>query len=235
MLDITARPGEIKHASHRGTVNGELQTLDMYSLGGERIYAMSSYGLDLMYDDNGDKLVHADDGGWTSADCGWNAKRKEYAHRGDLVPLHGALYTDARRRAKPHYEGVGGSDGTDPGPTCHAAVAVAPARAAKLDALLAQRDQVRALTPQFVRSAVLGEELPDGELSDSDRENLKKGTDMARLLEENMSMYLEWPHIDGRFVELFSRMAGRKTKVWVDGDPEAQENEAPEPPTTAKI
>ncbi len=234
MLDITARPGEIKHTSHRGTVNSELQTLDMYALDGERIYAVSSYGLDLMYDQDGNKLVHGDDGSWTSADCNWNAKRKEYAHRGDLVPLHGALYTDARRRAKPTYEGVGGSDGQDPGPTCHAAVAVTPARAEKLDALLAQRDQVRALTPQFVRSAVLGEELPDADLSDSDRENLKKASDMARLLEENMNMYLEWPHIDGLFVELFGRMAGRKTKVWVDGDPEAPENDAPDPPTTAK-
>jgi len=221
MLDIVARPGEIKHTSHRGTVNSVPQTLDMYTLDGERVYVQSSYQLETMYDDDGFKLVHGEDGTWRAADCQWNAKRKAYAHRGDLVPFHGALYTDARRRAHPKFEGVGGADGQDPGPACGREVAVDPARTAKLDALLAARDQVRALTPQFVRSVVLQEEVPEEALSDSDRENLKRASDMTRVLEENMSMYIEWPHIDGRFVELFRRMAGRKDVHWTGGDPEA--------------
>jgi hypothetical protein len=220
MLDIVARPGEIKHASHRGTINSQPQALDMYALDGERVYVQSSYQRETMYDDDGYKLVHGDDGTWRAANCKWNAKRKAYAHHGDLVPLHGALYTDAHRRANPKFEGVGGSDGEDPGPACGPEVAVDPARAAKLDALLAARDQVRALTPQFVRSAVLREEVPEEALSDSDRENLKRAGDMTRVLEENMSMYLEWPHIDRRFVELFRRMAGRKFVAWAGGDPE---------------
>jgi MORN repeat variant len=228
MLDITARPGGIKHASHRGTVNSETQALDMYALGGERVYVHSAYQRETMYDADGDKLVHGDDGTWRAASCRWNAKRKAYAHHGDLVPLHGALYTDARRRAKPEHEGVGGSGAEDPGPACGREVAVAPARAAKLDALLVARDQVRALTPQFVRSAVLHEELPEEDLSDSDRENLKRASDMARFLEENMGTYLEWPHIDGRFVELFKRMAGRKFTPWAGGDPEAANEAASE-------
>jgi MORN repeat protein len=220
LLDITARPGEIKHASHRGTVNSQPQTLDMYALGGERIYVHSSYS-ETMYDDDGFRLVHGDGGVWRAADCHWNAKRKAYAHRGDLVPLHGALYTDARRRANPHHEGVGGTDGVDAGPVCGPEAAVAPARAAQLDALLAARAEVRALTPQFVRSAVLRDEVPEDQLSDADRENLKRAADMTRVLEENMGSYLEWPHIDGRFVELFKRMAGRKFTPWASGDPEA--------------
>jgi hypothetical protein len=223
MLDITARPGEIKHASHRGTVNSQPQALDMYALGGERVYVQSSYDHETMFDEAGEQLVHGDDGTWHAADCNWNAKRKAYAHRGDLVPLHGALYTAARRRAHPKFEGVGGSDGHDPGPKCGPEVAVAPARAAKLDALLAARDQVRALTPQFVRSAVLHEEIPEDQLSDTDRENLKRADDLTRVLEENMSMYLEWPHIDGRFVQLFQRMAGRKFTPWAGGDPEGRD------------
>lgn len=36
-----------------------------------------------------------------------------------------------------------------------------------------------------------------------------------------MSVYLEWPHIEGRFVELFQRMAGRKLVRWTGTDPEA--------------
>jgi hypothetical protein len=222
MLDITARPGEIKHASHRGTVNSEPQTLDMYALGGERIYVHSAYRHETMFDDHGARLVHGEHGAWRAADCQWNAKRKAYAQRGDLVPLHGALYTDARRRANPQHEGVGGSGAEDPGPACGPEVAVPAARATRLDALLAARDEVRALTPQFVRSAVLREELPEDQLSDADRDNLKQAGDLTRVLEQNMSMYIEWPHIDGRFVELFGRMAGRKFMPWASGDPEAR-------------
>jgi hypothetical protein len=195
----------------------------MYALGGERVYVQRSYQHETMFDAGGNRLEHGDDGTWRTANCNWNAKRKAYARRGDLVPLHGALYTDARRRAHPKFEGVGGSDGEDPGPACGPAVVVAPARVTRLDALLAARDQVRALTPQFVRSAVLREELPEEELSDADRENLARVGDMTRVLEENMGTYLEWPHIDGRFIELFKRMAGRKFVHWAGGDAEERD------------
>jgi hypothetical protein len=219
MLDVTARPGEVKHASHSGTVNSVGLSLDMYALGGERIYVDQSYGSATMYDEDGFKLEHTEDGAWSSANCHWNAKRKAYARRGDLVPLHGALYTDARVRVHPKHEGVGGFDGEDGGPACSAATTIGPLRAAKLDALLAARDQVRALTPQFVRSAILGEEraeadIPDDALSDEDRANLERTRDLARVLEENMSTYLEWPHIDGRFNALFKRLPGRRWRGW---------------------
>jgi hypothetical protein len=220
MLEVAARPGEVHHASHRGTVHSEPLSLDTYALAGERIYVEHAYQLDLMFDPDGYRLTHGDDGRWREADCGWNAKRRAYAHRGDLVPLHGALYTDARRRVHPTDQGVGGSGGEDHGPTCGPEVVIDPARGARLDALLAARDQVRALTPQFVRSAVLREELPEAELSDSDRAELARASDLTRVLAENMGMYLEWPHIDRRFVELFRRMAGRKTQSWAGGDPE---------------
>jgi hypothetical protein len=36
-------------------------------------------------------------------------------------------------------------------------------------------------------------------------------------------MYIKWPHIDGRFVELFQRMAGRKFMPWASADPEARD------------
>ncbi|HEY0255738.1 MAG TPA: hypothetical protein VGC41_29615, partial [Kofleriaceae bacterium] len=222
MIDITAKPGGIKHARHQGTVNSSPQTLDMYALDGERIYEQQSYEATTMYDDDGNRLVHGDTG-WQSANCHWNDKRKAYAHAGDLVPLHGALYTDSRRRAHVTHEGVGGSDGEDKGPVCTNAVAVEPVRAKKLDGLMVARNEVRALTPQFIRSAVLGTELPEGELSDEDKANLAKANDLARVLEENMSMYVEWPHIDGRFITLYQRMAGRKFQSWAGGDPESQE------------
>jgi hypothetical protein len=106
-------------------------SLDMYALGGERIYVDSAYNSEVTYDQAGWKLTHTD-GGWWAADCEWSAKRKAYAHRGDLVPLHGVLYNEARGRVKPHYEGVGAGEGnTDAtGPACRAPVAVSAARAA---------------------------------------------------------------------------------------------------------
>jgi hypothetical protein len=41
------------------------------------------------------------------------------------------------------------------------------------------------------------------------------------VLEENMSEYLEWPHVDGLFVEAFGTMPGRFTRSWAGGDPES--------------
>ncbi|MFT3697883.1 MAG: hypothetical protein QM831_32380 [Kofleriaceae bacterium] len=223
MIDVTAKPGGIKHARHQGTVNSGGQVLDMYAFDGERVYEQQSYDATTMWDENGFRLTHDDeDGQWWTADCHWNDKRKAYAHEGDLVPLHGALYTDSRKRANPTHEGVGGSDGHDDGPKCGVQFKVDAARAKKLDALMVARNEVRAVTPQFIRSAVLRDSVPEEDLSDSDRANLAKASDLARVLEENMSQYVEWPHIDGRFVELFKRMAGRKTQNWAGGDPEGE-------------
>jgi hypothetical protein len=222
VLDITAKPGEIKHASHRGTVNSAPQSLDMFALDGERIYVHHGYGEEVMYDDRGDELIHSE-GKWTEQDCHWNAKRKEYAQRGDLVPLHGALYTDSRQRAHITHEGVGGPDGSDAGPVCGPASTIAATRTKKLDALLAAREQVRALTPQFVRAQVLHEEVPDEDLSDEDKTRVAAASDMTQVLEQNMSMYIEWPHIDGRFRDLFEKIPGRKTVSWAGGDSETED------------
>ncbi len=225
VLDIVAKPGEVKHVSHTGTVNSTSLALDMYALGGERIYVNSAYQSEVMYDQNGWKLIHAD-GVWRAADCEWSAKRVAYARRGDVVPLHGVLYNDARGRVHPKYEGVGGGeDSVDTGPACRAPVAVSTARAAKLDTLVAERDKVRALTPQFVRTAVLGEEdaaKTGDDMLDSEKRRLAAASDMTRVLASNMAMYLEWPHIDGKFEKLYGAMAGRVTWRWTDGDPEAR-------------
>lgn len=216
MIEVMAKPGGIQHARHQGTVNSGTQILDMFALDGERVYEQQSYGATMMWDEHGFALRHDDEAGrWWSADCHWNAKRKAYAHAGDLVPLHGALYTDSRKRAHPTFEGVGGSDGNDQGPRCGVEAPVDAARAEKLDALMVARNEVRAVTPQFIRAAVLRESQPD-----ADRAELARASDLTRVLESTMSQYIEWPHIDGRFIELFKRMAGRKTQNWAGGDPE---------------
>ena len=53
MLDIVARPGEVKHVSHTGTVNQRPLALDMYAFDGERIYIHKDSDGEIMYDQNG--------------------------------------------------------------------------------------------------------------------------------------------------------------------------------------
>jgi hypothetical protein len=45
---------------------------------------------------------------------------------------------------------------------------------------------------------------------------------MTKVLADNMSMYLEWPHVDGAFTQVFATLPGRTTWHWYDGDPEAR-------------
>ena len=250
VLDIVAKKGEVKHVNHQGTVYSSPQSLDMYALGNERMYIHSAFGREMTYDANGFSLVHTTEG-WTASDCHWGAKRKAYASIGDIVPLHGVLYNEShlRTHAKDSEPG-GGEHDEDKGPACGKAVAVAAPRAKLLDKLLAAKDQVHAMTPQFIRAAVLKEEgIEDGDdapITDDDqdyvrerKERAQRMKDMAGVLQANMGMYVEWPHIDGKFVELYKAMPGRITWNWTDGDPEAREAEAdaeaakPAPTTTA--
>jgi hypothetical protein len=204
---------------HQGTVASALQRLDMYARGGEHLYVQSAFGHEEMFDAGGNLLVRGDDGSWTSSDCGWSHVRKQVARDGDVARLHGVLYNDAALRV--HATGVdviGGSDiGEDHGPTCRDPHAVTGARATELDALIADRDRVHAIPPAFVRARVLGEAGATAALSAEDRARV---ADMTRILASNMSMYLEWPHIDGAFVQLFATLPGRVTWHWFDGDPE---------------
>ncbi|MCX5746328.1 MAG: hypothetical protein NT062_27945, partial [Proteobacteria bacterium] len=214
------RPGQVAHASHRGTVYSNPQALDTFALGDERIYVHQAFERETMYDQDGFRLEHTE-AGWRASDCHWSAKRKQYAHAGDVAPLHGVLYGEAHRRVQPADEDVGGGGAHDEhGPRCGAPVAVSAARGARLDKLLAARDQVNAVTPQIVRAAVLGEERPADELSDEDRARIARSADLSHVLEETMSTYLEWPHIDGKFIALFGTLPGRVTWNWTSGDPE---------------
>jgi hypothetical protein len=174
-----------------------------------------------MFDANGFQLARAADGSWTASDCGWSKTRKDMAQLGDVVRLHGQLYKDARRRMHASRQWQGSvDDGNDPGPACKAPRAITGPRAHELDALLATRDRVRAIPPSFVRAQVLGEDTANDSLTDEDKARV---TDLAQILAQNMSMYIEWPHIDGAFTHLYATLPGRTTWHWYDGDPEKLE------------
>ena len=219
LLDITAAPDGIHHAIHQGTVGGMTQRLDLYARGREHLYVETAFGRTTIFDGDGHQLTHAESGAWTTSDCGWTHTRQAIAQSGDLVRLHGVLYKDARRRVHASRRDMMNGGDTDTGPVCTGVRPVTGARVAQLDALIAETDRVRAIPPSFVRARVLGEDTANDSLTDEDK---AKVADMTKVLADNMSMYLEWPHVDGAFTQVFATLPGRTTWHWYDGDPEAR-------------
>lgn len=230
MLEVVPGPDGIHHLIHQGTV-GDMEepaelSLEVLSLGGERLYVQHAYDRETMFDASGAMLAHAGEA-WTAADCGWSPARKELARAGDLAGLHGALYVDARARV--HRLPKDAPSGADPGPTCKAPQPVAPARARMFEALLASREVVRAAPPAFVRALVLRQEddvaPAETDVSDASQQEL---ADLTRVLAASMTMYIEWPHIDRRFLQLYGTLAGRYNKHWYDRDPTDGDPQAPD-------
>lgn len=216
VIDVAAQPGEVAHRSHQGTVWSNPMSFERYALGAEQLYLHSAYARETSYDARGWKLERSETGAWTTSNCHWSEKRKVYAARGDLAPLHGVLYNEAHRRVKPEDSEPGGGGGVDEtGPKCDGTTAVPAARAAVLERLHAAKERVHGVTPEMVRDEVLEEE---GEAT-TDRAAVP--AELARVLQQTMVMYLEWPHIDGRFEQLFETLPGRVTWNWTDGDPDA--------------
>ncbi|HTR53747.1 MAG TPA: hypothetical protein VMJ10_23800 [Kofleriaceae bacterium] len=231
LLEIVARPGEIGHAIHQGTVGSAWQRLDMYTFGGERMYIHHAYNHETMYDRDGFALVH-DAAGWHASDCHWASMRRDIAREGDIVQLHGLLYQEARRRVHSSGHDMEGGDDDTSGPRCGAARAVSPVRAKLLDAILAARDKASSLSPAVVRAAVLAngpseanlnseaDASPDGVAERQQAE--ADARDYAKVLADNMRMYVEWPHVDNRFVTLFQTMPGRTRVHWYDRGSDAR-------------
>lgn len=119
--------------------------------------------------------------------------------------------------------------GEDPGPVCSGEIELGAVRVRKLDVLLASREQVRSATPEFVRKLVLNQEddampsEPAADDADADPAAKLATDDLARVLSGHMAMYIEWPHIDRRFRQVYATMPGRYMKEWAsrsedDGD-----------------
>jgi hypothetical protein len=154
-------------------------------------------------------------------------KQHTIARRGDLPRLHGLLTTETSRRARalratarPGESDDAGPD--DPGPACSGEVAISAARAGRLDVLLASRDKIRAVTPAMVRDLVLAQEgdargdaTEDGDEVTQERQRAgRAASDLVRVLAGHMAMFIEWPHVDRRFDQVYATMAGRYTAHW---------------------
>jgi hypothetical protein len=69
---------------------------------------------------------------------------------------------------------------------------------------------VRSVSPEFLKAMILGDRTPDevaSALSEGDPRVAGAG-DLAKVLAANMAWYVEWPHVDGRFIQVFHTLAG---------------------------
>ena len=241
VLEVMPGADGVRHIVHQGTPGRDVEyneyKLELFAKGKEKLYVANILGAEAWYGADGVNLVHGENG-WTGTDCRWSATRKLIAQQGDVPRLDGVLSQDAVRRARAAKTDEW-DQMKDTGVVCSGStVEITPARAKRLDALLASRDSVRSATPKMVRQLILDEEDQPEENEENDdpevmarnkSEQLRKA-DLARILAGSMVMYIEWPHIDRRFTQVYGTMAGRYMKHWAsrsddDGDPSISEGE----------
>ncbi len=224
MLAIVPGADGVAHSIHQGTPGKDMNvsdlSLELYSKGRERLYIQHALGTETWFGADGSKLEHADRS-WRATSCHWSQTRKIIAQQGDVARLDGVLSADAVRRAR---SGKGRDQWDaleDAGPRCRGKVEVTAARARALDALLASRDKLRSATPAFVRKLVLDQEddaMPPPPAADDaepvDPQDKLATEDLTRILSGHMAMYIEWPHIDRRFQQVYATMPGRYMKEW---------------------
>ena len=180
LLDIKPGTDGIRHQIHQGSLDGGRARMDELATrdGKERIYTID----DAVFDASGHQLV-AKDGGWLATECGWQRHARNAAKAGDVGALHGALYNFDTR-----------TNGYEEGKACSGKSAtLSPERAARVTALVDSMKQVRSASPEFITGLALGEGEPK---------------DLPNLLAANMSLDIEWPHVDGKFNALLAILPG---------------------------
>lgn len=232
VLAIVPGADGVAHTVHQGTPGKDISandfSLELYAKGKERLYIQHALGHETWFGADGAKLEHVD-GTWRATSCHWSETRKEIARTGDVARLDGVLSADALRRARSTKDRDEWETGEDPGPVCSGEIELGAVRVRKLDVLLASREQVRSATPEFVRKLVLNQEddampsEPAADDADADPAAKLATDDLARVLSGHMAMYIEWPHIDRRFRQVYATMPGRYMKEWAsrsedDGD-----------------
>jgi hypothetical protein len=202
LLAIVPGSDGAHHWVHSGNVMGDSYRIDLLSKGNTRLYVVLG---ETVYDDDGNKLTRDEGGVWRTQDCHWNAQRKRVARAADLTTLHGLIFRDRWKEQEKQED------------RCATATPVSEARGKRIDALLANVREERALSPEMVRKLVLGEEtLGDvaaaEETEPTDllavRSRAAYARDFAKTLAGSMTWYVEWPHVDGRFLEVFHTLAG---------------------------
>jgi hypothetical protein len=188
----------VQHEVHRiGGVDG--RHLHGFYKGSERLFTRD----DAMWDGNG-HLLEKVDGVWVGHDCRWSKQRKRLARATDLTSLHLALHGKQQ--------------------TCDGgSVTISAERGKRLDELVAARRALRAPSPAYVKELLVersGMVEPDEDrpvvLVDVEgdepegyaAQQVWRAADLSRVIVDGMGWYIEWPHIDGRFMRLHATMAG---------------------------
>jgi len=200
LLDVVPGKDGIGHQIDQQGFTGDHHRLDMVSKGAEHLYVQE--GVDTIFDQGGNELVR-EGTTWTATDCGWDRSLKRDARAGRIEKLHDAV-RDQRFAAHTSCDGE--------------SFKLAPERAKLIDTMLASVRAVRAQTPDFMRKVALGEETvadaTDPDAADPEDKQaadvLGRGQvdDLAKVLAANMTWFIEWPHIDGKFTELYASLAG---------------------------
>jgi hypothetical protein len=207
LLSVVPGPDGVVHEAD--LIGGpDRDRLDGYSGGGERVFVYQRNGSDEIFDADGNQLTRQGSQ-WLASRCPWSTRQQRVAGLGDVSTLHALL-------SREHYHS---------GDACGAPAAVPAQRGERIDHLLVQARAVRAVPPAFVKRLALGEDLDeaaiaeavsdgpedtDGDDSDSTylREQREQLADLPRLLAGHMVWYIEWPHIDRRFILLFRTVPG---------------------------
>lgn len=200
LLSIVPGKDGLRHVIHEGNVAGDWHRIDLLAKGGTQVYVLRG---EVVYDVDGNKLTKGASGEWSAQDCHWSDVRKHAAHVGDLVTLHGLVFRDYWDESR----------------ACGAPHAVGKTRGERIDALIADVRDVRSESPAMLKKLVLGdttvEEAAAEETSEKDAfpgdilgARTRSPQDLAKVLATNMTWYVEWPHVDGRFVHVFHTLAG---------------------------
>jgi len=139
---------------------------------------------------------------WVAAACPWGASLEAAARRGDLFALRGRLQKSRRRQ------------GLEETCTSLPRTPVAEPEAARLDRLMATLEGVRVPVPDFATDYL-------NKVADDSSEEPNK--DLARVLAANMTCYVEWPHVDGAFANVFATLPGHYPPGVPWSIPEARE------------
>ena len=201
LLDVTPGPDGVRHQIHQGNIGGDPHRLDAITSrdGREHLYVHARTSE--VFDAAGQKLERAEDG-WKSCDAGFDRARRRAAAGGNAPALHGLLFRDG-----------------DPDAVPATRAPVSSARSARLDQLFASIAAVRAQSPDFVRKLALGGSVEEAAAEESLRGSptpapvtaiaaIADVHDLAKVLAANMTWYVEWPHIDGRFISVFRTLPG---------------------------
>ena len=179
----------IHHWHHAGNLSGDGYALDLSVKGSTKVYKSN----DVLFNDALEKLDKTDYG-WTASACaGRTPLMLRAARAGDVVTLDSLLTRDE--------------------PSCSNPKPVGATTAANLDGIVAAQTAVRARTPAFVagmqRELGYGDAEPDATATSDDapRDDAPPA-DLTAILRANTGWYVEFSHVDGRFIRVFKTLPG---------------------------